>query len=232
VKLVKTIPTFFIALQKIINHKTSKLLKPFIEVNIAACLAISIKQIKVNAMFNIKDIDTEWTLFLDRDGVINHEKTNDYIHTWDEFVFYDGVLEAFEIFAKKFTTIVVITNQKGVGKGVTKENDLLIIHENMKDAVEKTGGRIEAIYYCKDIDSSSYNRKPNAGMGIQAVKDFAAINLEKSLMIGNTMSDMQFGRNLGVYTIFLPTNRPEVDVHDKAIDAVYPSLIAFAKELL
>ncbi len=50
-------------------------------------------------------------------------------------------------------------------------------------------------------------------------------------MVGNTLSDMQFGRNLGVKTIFLPTTRPEVDIHDERIDAVYGSLFAFATDL-
>jgi histidinol-phosphate phosphatase family protein len=183
-------------------------------------------------MLNIKDIDTEWTLFLDRDGVINHEKINDYIHTWSEFRFYDGVLEAMGIFSKKFKHIVIVTNQRGIGKGVTKEDDLLYLHKQMKATVEANGGRIDAIYYCKDIDSSSLCRKPNIGMGTQAVKDIPTINLAKALMIGNSLSDMQFGKNLGISTIFLPTTRPEVNIKDENIDTVFPSLIAFANHLL
>ena len=183
-------------------------------------------------MFNIKDIDNEWTLFLDRDGVINYEKANDYIHTWNEFIFYEGVLDAFKIFAKKFKYIIVITNQRGVGKGVTKENDLQIIHKNMQMEIEKNDGRLDAVYYCTDVESSSLNRKPNPGMGLQAITDFSAINLTKAIMAGNTLSDMHFGRNMGIKTIFLPTTRPEVNLNDEAIDAVYPSLIAFAEQLL
>ena len=68
-------------------------------------------------------------------------------------------------------------------------------------------------------------------MGLKAVKDFPDIDLAKSIMIGNTLSDMQFGRSLAVKTIFLPTTRPEVDLHDSRIDEVYPSLIAFANDL-
>ncbi len=183
-------------------------------------------------MLNIKEINTEWTLFLDRDGVINHEKANDYIHTWSEFQFYDGVLEAMAIFSKKFKYIIVVTNQRGIGKGVTKEEDLLFLHKKMKAAVEENGGRIDAIYYCKDVDSISPCRKPNIGMGLQAVKDLPEIYLTKALMVGNTLSDMQFGKNLGASTIFLPTTRPEVDLKDENIDAVFPSLIAFANNLL
>ena len=176
-------------------------------------------------------IDYTWTLFLDRDGVINHEKHLDYIHTWDEFVFYEGVTEAIAIFARTFHRLVVITNQKGVGKGVTKLHDLQLIHKNMIAEIEEKGGRIDAVYFCPDLGSESPNRKPNPGMGFQAVKDFPDINLNKAIMVGNTLSDMQFGRNLGVQTIFLPTTRPEVDLQDKHIDAVYGSLLDFANAL-
>ena len=182
-------------------------------------------------MIELNKIDKTWTLFLDRDGVINHEKYKDYIHTWDEFYFYDGAKEAIAMFSKKFKYIIVITNQRGIGKGVTKIADVEFIHKKMSAQIEKAGGRIDAVYFCPDVDDASPDRKPNPGMGLKAVKDFPDIDLAKSIMIGNTLSDMQFGRNLGVKTIFLPTTRPEVDLHDSRIDEVYPSLIAFANEL-
>jgi D-glycero-D-manno-heptose 1,7-bisphosphate phosphatase len=180
---------------------------------------------------DLHKIDNTWTLFLDRDGVINHEKHNDYIHTWDEFVFYDGVKEAMSVFAKTFRHIIIVTNQRGISKGVTKLDDLNIIHKNMVAAIEEKGGRIDAVYFCPDLDNSSLNRKPNPGMGLQAAQDFPDININKAIMVGNTLSDMQFGRNLGVHTIFLPTTRPEVDLNDDNIDAVYDSLIDFANAL-
>ena len=183
-------------------------------------------------MLDFKEIDRNWTLFLDRDGVINYEKQNDYIHKWSEFKFYEGVLEAMTIFSKKFKHIVVVTNQRGIGKGVTKEEDVVYLHQKMKDAVEENGGRIDAVYFCKDIDSSSLCRKPNIGMGLQAVKDNPTIDLTKAIMIGNSLSDMQFGKNLRVATVFLPTTKPEVNLQDEHIDAVFPSLIAFANHLL
>ena len=78
-----------------------------------------------------------------------------------------------------------------------------------------------------------FNRKPNHGMGLQAVKDFPEIDLTKSVMIGNTLSDMAFGKNLGVaLNIFLPTTRKEVDVNDPQIDFVFPDLITAANALI
>ncbi len=182
-------------------------------------------------MIDLSKIDSTWTLFLDRDGVINHEKHKDYIHNWDEFVFYEGAKEAIAVFAKKFNHIIVVTNQKGIGKGVTKKEDLLLIHKNMIAEIEAAGGRIDAVYFCPDLEDDSPNRKPNHGMGLQAVAKFPDIDLSKTIMVGNTLSDMQFGRNLGVQTIFLPTTRPEVDLTDERIDAVYGSLLALGNDL-
>ena len=176
-------------------------------------------------------IDNSWTLFLDRDGVINDEKHEDYIHTWDEFKFYDGVIEAIKIFSSKFKYVIVVTNQRGVGKGVTKLEDLEEIHANMKKEIENNGGRIDAVYFCSELINDHPNRKPNPGMGHLAAADFNDIDFSKSIMIGNTLSDMKFGRNIKAYTIFLPTTRPEVNLEDSNIDAVYPSLISFAKDI-
>ena len=182
-------------------------------------------------MIDFSAIDNTWTLFLDRDGVINHEKHQDYIHTWDEFNFYTSVPEAIALLSKIFGTIVVVTNQKGIGKGVTKLEDLQHIHEQMCKQIEQAGGKINAVYFCPDLDENSPCRKPNPGMGLQAVKNFPNIRLNKAIMIGNTLSDMGFGRNLGVQTIFLPTTRPEVDTTDGRIDAVYDSLWDCAKAI-
>ena len=181
-------------------------------------------------MKNLKFIDPSWTLFIDRDGVINEEKHNDYIHNWEEFKFYKGVKEAFEIFNKRFGVIVMITNQRGVAKGLTKIEDLQVIHSNMKKEIEAAGGRIDNIYVCTEMESE--NRKPNPGMGLQAVKDFPQIDLSKSVMIGNTLSDMKFGRNLGVsINIFLPTTRKEVPLDHEDIDLVFEDLISVANAL-
>ncbi len=173
-------------------------------------------------------IDKTWTLFLDRDGVINHEKHKDYIHHWDEFHFYDGVKEAVATFSQLFGRIVVVTNQKGVGKGLTKVEDLTLIHQNMLRELAAAGGHIDKVYFCADLEETSPNRKPNPGMGLQARQDFPEIDFKKSVMAGNTLSDMAFGRNLGVYTVFLTTTRPDVRLDDPSIDLACSSLAAFA----
>ncbi|HET9057053.1 MAG TPA: HAD-IIIA family hydrolase [Chitinophagaceae bacterium] len=179
----------------------------------------------------IPAVNKNWTLFLDRDGVINHEKHNDYIRNWDEFRFYDGVLEALKILNPKFNHIVVVTNQKGVGKGWMTLESLLNINNQMTTEIEKAGGRIDSIYFCTDLEESSPDRKPNTGMGIQAQKDFPSINFSRSIMIGNTLGDMEFGKKLGMFTIFLKTTRPETPIPHPFIDTAYNDLLSVAKAL-
>lgn len=180
---------------------------------------------------NIPKIDADWTLFLDRDGVINIENPLQYINRWEEFIFYDGVKEAMRIFAPKFKYIFVVTNQRGVAKGVTKLEDLETIHCNMTAAIVSTGGRVDKIYYCTDPEDSSPNRKPNPGMGLQAKRDFETIDFSKSIMIGNKLSDMEFGRRLGCKTFFLPTTNSAISTADARIDGVFDSLLDFARSL-
>lgn len=181
-------------------------------------------------MINLKNIDKTWTLFLDRDGVINYEKIGSYITRWEDFKFYDGVLEALRIFAEKFGHIVIVTNQRGVSKGLMDEKDLKEIHLNMLGNIEANGGRIDRIYYCTEMESP--NRKPNPGMGLMAKKDFPAIDFDRSIMIGNTQGDMQFGKNIGAYTIFIATNRPAPELPDAFTDAIYSSLIAVVQDII
>jgi histidinol-phosphate phosphatase family protein len=182
-------------------------------------------------MFNLEQIDSSFTLFIDRDGVLNHEKHEDYVLNWNEFKFYDTTIEALAILAPLFKKIILVTNQKGVGKGVMSVDDLDNIHKNMLAAIKHGGGRIDHIFYCTDLDSNSYNRKPNPGMAFQATQLYPDINLSKSIMIGNRISDMGFGRNAGIHTVFLSTTHPEIDFPHPLIDLRFENLLDFAHQL-
>lgn len=177
-------------------------------------------------------IDKSWTLFIDRDGVINPEKKEDYILHVGEFSFYDGVLDAMPVFNQLFGTIVMVTNQKGIGKGLMTVEDLTGIHGYMLGEMEKHGGRIDKIYYAPDLDSNAINRKPNPGMAHQAKADFPHINLSRSVMIGNKLSDMQFGRNAGIaHNVYLATTNPETAFPHPLVDERFNSLIDYARHL-
>ncbi|MHA4811227.1 HAD-IIIA family hydrolase [Flavitalea flava] len=173
----------------------------------------------------------DWTLFLDRDGVINHEKEESYIFNYSEFAFYSGVKEALKLLAGKFGRILVVTNQKGVGKGLMTREDLLDIHQKMTAEIDEAGGRIDRIYFCDSLSNDHPCRKPNPGMAFEAKKDFEKIDLVRSVMVGNNISDMEFGKNAGMHTVFLKTTNPGQSLPHPAIDLAFDSLLDFAKAL-
>ena len=182
-------------------------------------------------MLNLSDIDKSWTLFLDRDGVINEEKKDDYIRNRNEFIFYETVKEAMKTLADIFGVIVMVTNQKGIGKGLMTVADLDDIHDYMLESIQQQGGRIDKVFFCPDLDDASLNRKPNHGMAQQAKALFPQIDFSRSIMVGNKLSDMQFGKNAGMFTVFVATTNPEIPFPHELIDARYNNLLEFAHSI-
>ena len=172
-------------------------------------------------------IDKTWTLFLDRDGVINTRLVDDYVKNINEFEFMPGVLDAFRIFAEKFGKIIIVTNQQGVGKGLMTMQDVELVHKFMLKEIENQKGRVDAIYVCPQLKSDPDNfRKPSPKMAYMAQHDFPEIDLEKSIMIGDMNSDLEFGKNCGMYTVFIGNEPIKIKPDDK-----YETLLEFAKIL-
>jgi histidinol-phosphate phosphatase family protein len=174
------------------------------------------------------NIDKSWTLFLDRDGVINKKIDNDYVKHWTDFEFIDGVQDAMKILNGKFGRIVIVTNQQGIGKGLYRTEDLDLIHQNMLYEINYLGGRIDKVYFSPYLASANHpTRKPGTGMALSAKKDFPEIDFTKSIMVGDSMSDMEFGRALEMKTVFIAENK----VNDPKIDFYFPALVEFALSL-
>jgi len=169
------------------------------------------------------NIDKTWTLFLDRDGVINEKRENDYVKNLGEFSFIIGALDAISRLSVMFGKIIVVTNQRGVGKGLMTELQLISIHDYLSKAVNQSGGRIDKIYYCTEILDSSEDRKPNIGMAVKAKMYFPEIDFRKSIMIGDSKSDMEFGKRLGMYTMYISKLDLEVELF-KLVDYKCDSL--------
>lgn len=174
------------------------------------------------------NIDNTWTLFLDRDGVINKKLENDYVKHTTEFEFIDGVLNALRILNPLFKHIVVVTNQQCIGKRIIFPEDLELIHQNMLYEISYLKGRIDKIYYAPQLASENHPyRKPGIGMALQAKQDFPDIDFSKSIIVGDSMSDMEFGKNAGMKTVYI-SNEPKTN---ELIDFNFKSLIYFAHSL-
>lgn len=177
-------------------------------------------------------IDQTWTLFLDRDGVINRRNLDGYIRSWNQFEFLPGVLDAMKLLAGRFGKIFVVSNQQGIGKGFMTDEDVTVIHSRMIREIENTGGFINKTYFCPFLETEkSIMRKPNVGMALKARKDFPRINFKRSIMVGDSLSDMIFGRKLKMKTVFLSSDIILIRAGADLIDFVFPDLISFANEI-
>lgn len=178
-------------------------------------------------------IDKTWTLFLDRDGVINLHYPNDYVKKWDEFYFLEGVMDALAKLSDTFRRIIVVTNQQGVAKELMTEEDLEFIHAEMLKEVRKYGGRIHAIYAATEPIANDIRqmRKPGIGMAKRAKKDFPEIDFTKSVIVGDSASDMQFGRNTGMITVFIGDRSKLSQENQNLVDIYCESLAEFSNSL-
>ena len=142
-------------------------------------------------------------LLLDRDGVINVLRPNDYVKNIAEFVFCDGALEALRRLNPCFRRIVIVTNQRGVGRGLMTEADLAEIHDWMLARIREAGGRIDRIYVCTAVDPADPRRKPNPGMAREVRADFPDIDFARSILVGDSASDLEFARRAGIPAVCL-----------------------------
>lgn len=154
------------------------------------------------------NIDSTWSLFLDRDGVINTRKMGGYIQTVDEFEFLPGARSAIAELSHLFKYVFVVTNQQGIGKGLMTEGNLSDIHRYMTEQVEIIGGKITHCYHAPDLHhAANLLRKPNTGMGLLAKKHYPDIDFSKSVMVGDSDTDIEFGIKLGMKTIRISTDK-------------------------
>ena len=158
-------------------------------------------------------------IFLDRDGVICEMVYNREFGTIDsplnpkEFKLLPGASQAIKLFKKLGYLVVVVSNQPGVAKGKMTLELLGKIDKKMKRELKKNGATLDAVYYClhhpdsKQVKVRKYLkncncRKPKPGLILKAAKDFN-IDLKKSFVIGDGLTDIQAGKRAGCKTIFL-----------------------------
>lgn len=149
-------------------------------------------------------VDESWCVFLDRDGVINERLPGDYVKNLEEFRLLEGAVEAITQLSDSFRHVFVVTNQQGIGKGIMTHEDLQVVHNNLQDRVTEAGGNLRAIYYAPELASDSpVDRKPAPGMALKAQAQFDGVEFPKCIMIGDSESDMEFGKVAGMTTIYL-----------------------------
>lgn len=146
------------------------------------------------------------TVILDRDGVINKNPPNNgYVCNWSDFIFLPNALEAIHILTQNGYSIIVATNQAGIGKGLYSEKQLSEIHQQMLDVIEEGDGVITKIYYCPHHpDAECECRKPNPGMLLQAAQE-NKFDVSNTFFIGDSITDIQAAHNAGALPILVLT---------------------------
>jgi D-glycero-D-manno-heptose 1,7-bisphosphate phosphatase len=149
------------------------------------------------------------TVFLDRDGVINVKSPPDeYVESWDDFSFLPGAVEAVASMRSAGLRVVVVTNQRGVARGRMTVEDVEDIHRRMIDA----GLTVDRVYYCPHQDGECDCRKPRTGMFERAACEVPGVALGRSAaIVGDSESDMEAGRALGLVLVKVGTAESPVD---------------------
>jgi|SRR5579864_130037 len=167
--------------------------------------------------------------FLDRDGVINRKAPEgQYITRWKDFQFMPQVTEAIAILNRARFSVIVVSNQRCIAKGLLSIKELEQIHCRMLERVAAAGASIDAVYYCPhDLQPPCACRKPAPGMLFRAAKEHL-IDLPSSWMVGDSDSDVRAGKNAGCKTVRILRNGA---THETDADFFAVSLLQAAQKL-
>jgi len=143
-------------------------------------------------------------VFLDRDGVINRKAPEgQYVSRWNDFHLLPGVEDAISRLNRSGYTVIVVSNQRGVALGLYTEQDILKLHEQLAAHLTRYNAHIDAFYYCPHDKNECDCRKPGTAMFQQAFREFPDASPINSVMIGDSLSDIEAGSRLGMPTIFI-----------------------------
>jgi D-glycero-D-manno-heptose 1,7-bisphosphate phosphatase len=143
------------------------------------------------------------TVFLDRDGVLNQKMPEGrYVTSPSEFQPLPGVHEAIARLNRAGLRVIVVSNQRGIALGLYGPADVDSIHASFQSELKAHGAHVDAFYFCPHDKNQCRCRKPLPGLFEKAQANFPEISASTSVMIGDSWSDIEFGRRLGMLTIF------------------------------
>ena len=146
-------------------------------------------------------------VFLDRDGVINVKApAGEYIRTWQEFQLIPAVVDWIRLFNVLDFLVVVVTNQRGVARGLVEPAELGEIHRRMVEQLAGEGARVDDVFACPHEQNSCGCRKPRPGLVLDAAEKWN-IDIARSLMIGDSESDRQLAQNCGMSFVQVQNGR-------------------------
>jgi histidinol-phosphate phosphatase family protein len=169
-------------------------------------------------------------VFLDRDGVINRKAVEgEYVTRWEDFHFLPGVAEAISLLDRAGWSVIVISNQRCVARGLLTIAELDAIHQKMVEELARSGAKLDGIYYCPhDKESACSCRKPSPGMLLTAAQEHQ-IDLASSWMVGDSASDIEAGKRAGCGTVRIIADLP---AENEGADCFARSLLEASERVL
>ena len=151
-------------------------------------------------------------VFLDRDGVINRKLAEGkYVTRWEELELLPGVAAAIAALNRSGRKVIVVTNQRGIALGRMTQAAVEAIHDRLRGELARETASFDAIFYCPHDRDMCQCRKPGIGMIEMAFRDFPEANPENSILVGDSLSDIECGRNAHMPAIFIESNEDEKD---------------------
>jgi D-glycero-D-manno-heptose 1,7-bisphosphate phosphatase len=142
-------------------------------------------------------------VFLDRDGVLNRKAVGGYVTSWAQLEMLPGVEEAVARLNRSGRKAIVVTNQRGIARGIFSESDLHALHDRLRRHLAARGAHLDGIYYCPHDHGQCRCRKPQPGLFEQAFRDFPDASAANSVMVGDSLSDIEAASNLGMRSVLL-----------------------------
>jgi D-glycero-D-manno-heptose 1,7-bisphosphate phosphatase len=143
-------------------------------------------------------------VFLDRDGVINRKlPEGQFVSDWNEFGMLPGVESAIAALNRSGRRVIVISNQSGIARGLYTHSHVETLHGRLQHHLADHGAHLDAVYYCPHDDDQCDCRKPKTGLFLQAFHDFPDAEIGNSIVIGDSISDIETAHNLGIPAIFI-----------------------------
>lgn len=144
------------------------------------------------------------TVFLDRDGVLNEKMPEGrYVESCGDLRVLAGVPEAIGRLNAAGLRVIVVSNQRGAALGLYTAADVVAIHAAFQSVLAAAGAHVDGFYFCPHDKCECNCRKPLPGMFELAVRDFPEVMAATSVMIGDSLSDIEFGKRLGMLTVFI-----------------------------
>ena len=143
-------------------------------------------------------------VFLDRDGVINKKlPEGQYVKSWEEFELLPDVEAAIGRLNLRGYKVIVVSNQRGVALGYCTLDDLHKIHDQLHQHLAARNAYLDAIYVCPHAPNTCECRKPAPGLFLQAFRDYPKATPQNSVLIGDSLADMQAARAVGIRGILI-----------------------------